>query len=108
MGARSATAIRITAAAEYITAACMIIQCRTVYMHLQDWGMIVNRSVWVIMMAAMAVCIFRSSDRHEEADVSRRRYRRMLLISAGVVLYMAVFLLVNPVNSDMILRMIRP
>ena len=95
---------RITAAAEYITAACMIIQCRTVYMHLQDWGMIVNRSVWVIMMAAMAVCIFRSSDRHEEADVSRRRYRRMLLISAGVVLYMAVFLLVNPVNYLRVIR----
>ena len=94
----------IITAAEYITAACMIIQCRTVYMHLQDWGMIVNRSVWVIMMAALAVCVFCCQDRHEEAELLKHRYRMIMLVSAGVILYTLVFLLVNPVHYLRVIR----
>ena len=80
-------------AAEYIAAACMIIQCRTVYMHLQNYGMIVNRTVWVIMMAALAVCIYRCTDR-----------RSSLLTACGVTVYAAVFLAVNPVNYLRVIR----
>lgn len=89
-------------AAEYITAACLIIQCRTVYMHLDDYGMIVNRSVWAVMMAALAVCILKRSDpgsRLQKAEL--REAAKVCLITAA---YAGIFILVNPVNYLRVIR----
>lgn len=85
-------------AAEYITAACMVIQCRTVYMHLRDYGMIVNRSVWVLLIAALAVCIANSNAKEP------RSIRKTLLLSLGIAVYAAVFIAVNPVNHLRVIR----
>lgn len=91
---RLKTGLRI---AEYLAAACMIIQCRTVYMHLKDYGMIVNRMVWIVMIAALAVCIIRCSK-------GKSGRREALLLCAGFAAYAALFILVNPVNYLRVIR----
>ena len=94
----------LAAMAEYIAAACMIIQCRTVYMHLQDYGMIVNRTVWVVMMAALAVCFLQCVDQNYGLFPDKSIFRKLLLICIGMTLYTAVFLAVNPVNFLRVIR----
>lgn len=90
--------------AEYLAAACMIIQCRTVYMHLQDYGMIVNRTVWVIMMAALAVCVLHCIDENYGLSPDSSIRRKLVFICIGVTVYAAVFLAANPVNYLRVIR----
>ena len=85
-------AIRIS---EYIAAACMIVQCRTVWMHLEHYGMIVNRLTWVVMMAALFVCII----------AGRRRPEKKTYVTCScMAVYALIFLIVNPVNPLRIIR----
>ncbi|MBE6041282.1 MAG: glycosyltransferase [Clostridiales bacterium] len=88
--------------AEYIAAACMIIQCRTVYMHLRDVGMIVNRSVWVVMMIALAACVVIKIN--EGTGTGRAWIRKTALICTAFAVYAGVFLAVNPVNPLRVIR----
>lgn len=84
--------------AEYIAALCMIIQCRTIYMHLQDYGMVVNRVTWLILMAALAFSIAFYMTKRSLTD------RKTWILCAALAVYAAVYIAVNPVN---ILRVIR-
>lgn len=95
---------RVLKAAEYIAAACLIIQCRTVYMHLETYGMVVNRSVWVVMMAALAVCIVRRSGPGSVKNDLRTEISeaaKVLIITAA---YAGIFILANPVNYLRVIR----
>lgn len=86
-------------AAEYLAAACMIIQCRTVYMHLETWGMIVNRSVWLIMMIALMTCVIRG-----DSDKRLQDRRGALFTVLAVTAYTGIFLIANPVNYLRVIR----
>lgn len=96
-GASESTLLRN---AEYIAAACMIIQCRTIYMHIEDLGMYVNRGTWLVMMAALAVCVLFRRD--GKADL--KCDRRTMIITACFAVYACIFLLVNPVNRLRVIR----
>ena len=84
-----------TAAAEYTAAACMIIQCRTVWMHLETYGMIVNRLCWGVMMLSFAVCL---SYRGIKTD------RKTFAICSGMIVYAGIFLAADPVNPLRVIR----
>ncbi|MBQ3291999.1 MAG: glycosyltransferase [Mogibacterium sp.] len=86
--------------AEYVAAACMIVQCRTIYMHLENLGMYVNRGTWLVMMAALAVCILFRRDGKAFPKVDRKT----LLIAAALCIYACVFTMVDPVNRLRVIR----
>ena len=84
--------------AGYIAALCMIIQCRTIYMHVKDYGMIVNRVTWVVMMTALAVCAACCMSGRNLKD------RKTWIICAALAVYTGIYMAVNPIN---LLRVIR-
>lgn len=96
-GAARSAFIRI---AECVAAACMIVQCRTIYMHLENLGMHVNRGTWLVMMAALAVCILFRRDGKAFIKIDRRT----LLIAAALCIYACVFTMVDPVNRLRVIR----
>ena len=95
---------RVLKAAEYIAAVCLIIQCRTVYMHLENVGMIVNRTVWAVMMAALAVCILKSSRSGPAKTGQNTKVRDAAKVCLAIIAYAGIFLLVNPVNYLRVIR----
>jgi len=95
---------KVLKAAEYITAACLIIQCRTVYMHLDDYGMIVNRSVWAVMMTAIAVCIIKSDHSGSAMNSRNTQIRDAAKVCLITAAYAGIFILVNPVNYLRVIR----
>ena len=87
-------------AAEYTAALCMIIQCRTVYMHLYRYGMMVNRGCWLVLVCALGICILFGRDGCRIHEINRKS----LLSAAGFCVYAAVFIAVNPVNYLRVIR----
>ena len=94
-------------AAEYIAAACMIIQCRTVYMHLETYGMIVNRTVCAVMMAALAVCILKgNSGTPDKPSVlyNNAFIKDTAIVCLCIAVYTGVFIIADPVNPLRVIR----
>ena len=92
--------------ASYLAAACMIVQCRTEWMHLQSCGMIVNRSAWAVMMASMLIMALYCAgpDRLSAFPDEVPDKKRIVIICLIAASYTGIFIAVNPVNKLRVIR----
>lgn len=89
--------IRIT---EYVLALCLILQCRTFWMHLVDVGKWTNRGVFVVAAVALVLLATHNLEGRLELKISREHIKDCII----VILYIAVWLLVVPYSSKAVLR----
>lgn len=69
-------------------------------MHLSDWGMYVNRGVFLLICISLAVC----SALDENGRIDIRIGRELIVNCTILLLYIAVFVLVNPVHYMRVIR----
>ena len=84
----------------YVAAATMMIQCRSIWMHLRDYGPWVNRSTALILGLCLIALAFRN---HGEKNGPGIRWSS---VKTGIIimLYLGLFVLLDPVNYRRVLR----
>ena len=89
-----------------LTAAMMlIVQCRTMWMHLKDYGMTVNRASFVVLAAALfGLILCTAAGRRGDGCLLGTEYRKKLVVLAAMAVYSGVFITLNPVNFKRVIR----
>lgn len=87
-------------AVTYVAAATMVIQCRSIWMHLRDYGPWVNRATALILGLCLMALAFRNDG---EKGVPGIRWSS---VKTGIIvmLYLVLFVLLDPVNYRRALR----
>lgn len=96
----------IEAFLELAAAMMLIVQCRTMWMHLKDYGMVVNRASFVVLAAALfglLVLMLPEARAHGEG-LNGAFGRKDILLLAGVAVYAGGFIILNSVNFKRVIR----
>lgn len=94
----------LVAVLSYVISAAMIAQCRTIWMHLSDYGMVVNRTVFMVIAVSLVLMIIAVNPGKNLISKIFIRSRRQYILAAAVAVYAAVFILLNPVNYLRVIR----
>lgn len=84
----------------YAAAAAMVVQCRSIWMHLRDYGPWVNRSTALVLGICLMALAFKNDGEKNGPGI------RWSSIKTGIIimLYLLLFVLLDPVNYRRVLR----
>ena len=84
----------------YVAAAAMVVQCRSIWMHLRDYGPWVNRSTALVLGICLMALAFKNDGEKNGPGI------RWPSIKTGIIimLYLLLFVLLDPVNYRRVLR----
>ena len=84
----------------YVAAAAMVVQCRSIWMHLRDYGPWVNRSTALVLGICLMALAFKNDGEKNGPGI------RWSSIKTGIIimLYLLLFVLLDPVNYRRVLR----
>lgn len=84
----------------YAAAAAMVVQCRSIWMHLRDYGPWVNRSTALVLGICLMALAFKNDGEKNGQGI------RWSSIKTGIIimLYLLLFVLLDPVNYRRLLR----
>lgn len=84
----------------YVAAAAMVVQCRSIWMHLRDYGPWVNRSTALVLGICLMALAFKNDGEKNGPGI------RWSSIKTGIIimLYLLLFVLQDPVNYRRLLR----
>lgn len=84
----------------YAAAATMVVQCRSIWMHLRDYGPWVNRSTALVLGICLMALAFKNDGEKNGPGI------RWSSIKTGIIimLYLLLFVLLDPVNYRRLLR----
>ena len=84
----------------YVAAAAMVVQCRSIWMHLRDYGPWVNRSTALVLGICLMALAFKNDGEKNGPGI------RWSSIKTGIIimLYLLLFVLLDPVNYRRLLR----
>ena len=84
----------------YVAAATMVVQCRSIWMHLRDYGPWVNRSTALVLGTCLMALAFKNDGEKNGPGI------RWSSIKTGIIimLYLLLFVLLDPVNYRRLLR----
>lgn len=81
-------------------AVSLIVQCRSIWIHLTAYGMWVNRGVSLILAAVLIILSVFDADGRWNPKISKDTVKTAIII----ILYCLLFVLVNPVHYKRVLR----